>query len=255
MRTVGLDLAAQPVNTGVCVVDWANGQVVSVAANSTAGGDSELVDIMCAPGVTKVGIDAPLGWPDDFVAAMVAHHSGQPWPDTGDAGDHRRRLRLRLTDTTVAASTGRTPMSVSADRIAVAAMRGALLQHLIVERTGDPSTVDRSGTSGLVAEVYPAAALAVWGMDPTGYKGAGDTARDRRHLLLDALISRTGLAVDATQRAAMIGSDHLLDAFICAVVAAAVVDGSTTQPTGDERARACREGWIHVPDPTRADPT
>lgn len=250
MRTVGIDLAAQPVNTGMCVVDWSARVVAAVAANSTAGGDSELVDIMCEPGVAKVGIDAPFGWPDDFVEAIVAHHAGQHWPHTVDAADHRRRLRLRLTDTVVAASTGRTPMSVSADRIAVAAMRCALLQQLVVERTGDPTTVDRSGTSGLVAEVYPAAALAVWGMDPTGYKGAGSIAHHRRDVIVDALVDRTGLGVDPTQRAAMTDSDHLLDAFICAVVAAAVADGATAGPTGSDHARARREGWIHVPSPT-----
>lgn len=250
MRTVGIDLAAQPANTGVCVVDWTRGDVELVAANSTAGGDLELVDVMCAPGVAKVGIDTPLGWPDDFVDAVVAHHSGNRWPDTTDAGDHRRRLRLRLTDTVVAASTGRTPMSVSADRIAVAAMRGALLQHLVVEHTGDPSTVDRSGITGLMAEVYPAAALAVWGMDPTGYKGNATTAVDRRHLLLAGLLSRTGLTADAAHCAAMTDSDHLLDAFICAVVAAAVADGATDPPLDDVQARARREGWIHVPAQT-----
>lgn len=270
MRTVGIDLAAQPVNTGVCVVDWSDGCVESVAPNSTAGGDDELVDVMCATGVDKVGIDTPLGWPDDFVEAVVAHHSGARWPTIDDSADHRRRLRLRLTDTVVAATTGRTPMSVSADRIAVAAMRGALVQQLLVDRTGDPAVVDRSGVSGLVAEVYPAAALAVWSLDPTGYKGTPAVAHDRRSVLLAAILDRTGLTATADQCAAMTNSDHLLDAFICAVVAKAVFDGATAPPTPDDPndsaasdsaangsaanagdwSRARREGWIHVPSPT-----
>jgi predicted nuclease with RNAse H fold len=254
MRTVGIDLAAQPVNTGVCIVDWQDSLIELLSPNSVAGGDDELVDIMCAPGVSKVGIDAPVGWPDDFVEAIVAHHGGTRWPDTTDSAAHRRKLRLRLTDMVVATTTGRTPMSVSADRIAVAAMRCALLQHLVTERTGDPLSVDRSGTSGLVAEVYPAAALAVWGMDPTGYKGTGVTAQDRRRLLLDALGHRTQVTITNDQCDAMIGSDHLLDAFVCAVVAAGVVEGTTARPPDGDLNRVRREGWIHVPSSSTQHP-
>lgn len=253
VHTAGIDLAAQPANTGVCTIDWDDG-ALCVAANTVSGGDDELVDAVCDPRVALAGIDAPLGWPDDFVAAVVAHHGHHGWPDPGDGDAHRRRLRLRLTDTAVTAATGRHPMSVSADRIAVAAMRAARLQDLVVRRCGDAGAVDRSGSSGRVAEVYPAAALAVWGLDPTGYKGPSPSARQRRGAVLAAVARRAGLVVPAAVADAVTGSDHLLDAVLCAVVARAVVDGATAPAPAADIERARREGWIHVPDPRWVGP-
>lgn len=258
MQTVGIDLAAQPAGTGICVVDWVGGRVVTAKLNDPQLGDNELVAAISGPGVVKCGIDAPLGWPDAFVDAVVSHHRGGPWPGLTEAVDdpdaHRRPLRLRTTDMAVATATGRHPMSVSADRIAVAAMRAAVIQHLVDDhrvssRTLSDAPVDRSGLSGPIAEVYPAAALAVWGMDPTGYKGATPTARSRRHDLVHATLGRFGLGSDADTVGAMVDTDHLFDALVCAVVAKAVTDGGTAQPTGSQMGAARREGWIHVPDP------
>jgi hypothetical protein len=52
----------------------------------------------------------------------------------------------------------------------------------------------------------------------------------------------------------MVASDHVLDAFVCALVARAVLDGATTPPSSDDWAVARREGWIHVPDPQWCGP-
>ena len=243
MRTVGIDLAAQPANTGWCVVDWDEGRLADVATNR--GGDDELVALTCGDDVGLVGIDTPLGWPDAFVEAVAAHHAGRCWPDDDDPDAHRRRLRLRRTDEIVGATTGRHPMSVSADRIAVAAMRGARLQQCVVDVLG-ADAVDRSGCSGRVAETYPAAALAVWGLPASGYKGTGGA--EARAGLVDALVVRSGLRVDDAQCAAMVGSDHLLDAWVCALVARAVLDDATDRPGPEDLSVARREGWIHGPD-------
>lgn len=244
MHTVGVDLAAQPANTGLCQIDWAAGAVVSVTGGVT---DDVIVDAICDPAVGRTGIDAPLGWPDAFVDAVAAHHRNAPWPGAGvDPDEDRRRLRLRHTDVVVATSTGRQPMSVSADRIAVAAMRAALLQHLVRGRIGDVA-VDRSGTSGVVAEVYPAGALTVWGLPASGYKGAGAT--EQRRGILGGLLERFPLDVGGEHADRMVASDHLLDAFICALVTRAITDGATNTPSPDELALAQREGWIHLPRP------
>lgn len=244
MHTVGVDLAAQPANTGLCRIDWASGAVVSVGGGV---GDDAIVDEICDPSVGRTGIDAPLGWPDAFVDAVVAHHGNAPWPGAGvDPDEDRRRLRLRHTDVVVASTTGRQPMSVSADRIAVAAMRAALIQHLVRQRIGD-AAVDRSGRSGAVAEVYPAGALTGWGLTASGYKGAGATQQRRN--ILDGLLERFTLDVGGGHADRMVASDHLLDAFICALVARAIIDGATNAPSPDDVALAGREGWIHLPRP------
>jgi predicted RNase H-like nuclease len=52
------------------------------------------------------------------------------------------------------------------------------------------------------------------------------------------------LAVDA---AALRRRDHDLDALICALVGRAAATGRTRRPAEDQRDRARREGWIHVP--------
>jgi hypothetical protein len=246
MLTAGIDLAAQPVNTGICLVDWGAGAVAHVAVNDPAAGDLELVGMATGPGVARTGIDAPFGWPDDFVAAVRAHHDGEGWPDPAD-GDAARRLRLRLrrTDIAVAEATGRWPMSVSADRIAVAAMRCGRLQHLVAGATGS-AAVDRTGMTGLLAETYPAASLAAWGLVPTGYKGTSADAVARRSASLETVFARTRLVADEHAVSSLRASDHLFDALLCAVIARAIVDGATVGPPPGDLEAARREGWIHV---------
>ena len=86
MRTLGIDLAAQPKNTAVCEIDWSSGRV-EIEERSLE--DDDLVADLAAD---KTGIDAPLGWPDTFVTAISAHHASKPWPAAppGSAGDPRR---------------------------------------------------------------------------------------------------------------------------------------------------------------------
>jgi len=91
-------------------------------------------------GVDKVGVDAPFGWPGAFVEAVVAHHAGSPWPSFDLTA-----LCYRATDRFVHDETGRRPLSVSSDRIAVTAMRAAGLLSKLAER-GNQWT-ERAGKS------------------------------------------------------------------------------------------------------------
>jgi hypothetical protein len=113
------------------------------------------------PSVTKVGIDAPFGWPVEFVDAVHDYTTTGRWPDADS-----NRLLLRETDMHVKLITGQQPLSVTTDRIAYCAMRCARLLACFSE-TGE---ADRSG-AGRFVEVYPAAALRQWGLDPRRYKG------------------------------------------------------------------------------------
>ena len=91
----------------------------------------------------KLGLDCPLGWPDDFLRFLQAHQAGRAVAPQEVAGrDWRRRLAYRATDRVVREVTGLTPLSVAADRIGLTAMRAAgLLARLADE--GRP--VDRAG--------------------------------------------------------------------------------------------------------------
>lgn len=237
MRTLGIDLSANTTKTGACEIDWHVGTVQLIQRPVT---DDQLVAAIGAAAMT--GIDIPLGWPDGFVTAVVAHHHGRPWPSAAIAPPaDREPLRFRLTDL-VTRDRGAQPLSVSTDRIGVAAMRGARLQHLLAERG---FSIDRSGTTGSIAEVYPAAALRHWGLTSSGYKGGSNAAICR--VLAADLAARCGRITRAVTACLEGCDDDALDAVVCAVVAKAVLLGVTERPTPDQMEAAKREGWIHVP--------
>jgi len=237
MRTLGVDLSAEPSRTAVCSIDWSSGEVT---LHERGLSDAALVELILSS--DRVGIDAPLGWPDAFIDALDAHQpAGGVWPGRDlEPVEYRRVLRFRLTDAMVTRA-GSKPLSVSSDRIGVTAMRCARLQALLA--VGEP--VDRSGTTGRLAEVYPAAALRAWDLPSAGYK-----RKDGRAALADLaqrLVGMCSVVVSHGVRAQVAADDDDFDALICALVARAVAIGHTTRPRADELEQAQREGWIHVP--------
>jgi predicted nuclease with RNAse H fold len=235
--TVGVDLAAEPRKTAACCIDWATGGTELFPSGVT---DSLIVEL--AGPATVVGLDVPLGWPQEFVRVIAAHEAGAPWaaaPAGTIAG--RERLRFRTTDLHLRRR-GHRPLSVSTELIGVVALRGAHLQHLM---TLAGMTVDRSGVSGRVVEVYPAAALRAWGLPSSGYKGLPNTAA--RLELVERLLAECGDLRPAVDVQVLGASDHALDAFLCAVISAAARSG-LTEPPGEADVLAARmEGWIHLP--------
>jgi predicted nuclease with RNAse H fold len=241
VKTLGIDLAAQPVNTSTCLIGW-SGELPAVADLRSVVGDDELLDAISF--ADKVGIDAPFGWPDAFVDAVTAHRNRAGWPGSGEDQDvYRFHLSFRATDRRLIEGGARRPLSVSTDLIGVVAMRCAYLLDRLAARA---EPVDRAG-SGKVIEAYPAPALTTWGISATGYKSRVGAAR------LPELLSRLeqglgGIEMSAEQREA-IGSDHnCFDALVCSLVARAAALGLTQPPEpGEEADRATREGWIHLP--------
>jgi predicted nuclease with RNAse H fold len=245
--TVGVDLAAEPANTAVVRIRWAAG-AAEVQALTVGADDAMLVDLITA--ADKAGIDCPLGWPQRFVEFVGQHQAGVFVAPVDIAGkDWRRRLALRETDLATRAVTGLIPMSVAADRIGLAAMRCAgLLARLAA--AGQP--VDRAG-SGVVVEVYPAAALKHWGLPYRRYKGTANAAV--RHQLVDLLAAqapslRLGEFNQACRR-----SDHALDAVIAGLNARAAALRRATGPPAEHAAAAQTEGWIALPTTELADLT
>lgn len=259
MITGGVDMAADPKRTALCSIDWVTGEI----RLSDGPVDDDAI-VALAHRAVMSGWDVPLGWPDAFVAAISEHHGGPPLagPDASPTGqpdlrrpdhghrvperfpagpDARRFLRYRLTDRRFAEN-GRWPLSVSTDLIGVPALRAAALQQRL---SGGDLLVDRSGTSGVIAETYPAGTLAAWGWPSRGYKGAA--GRGIRADLVDRLVaSLTSLVFTEGVQQAMVASDDRLDAFVCALVARAVSHGRGTPPPTDDLPVARREGWIHI---------
>jgi predicted nuclease with RNAse H fold len=240
--TVGIDLAARPERSRVCEITWSGAPQVRLLDDCRTNERLRaLVQNAADEGVSKIGIDCPLGWPQDFVAAVSRYHGRAGWPTPAAA--HERSLEYRLTDYVVKQRVeGAWPLSVSADRLGVVAFRCA---EII---SGMPS-VDRTGCSGPVAEVYPAAALRQWGLvDKQSVKEHGSYKRSRAALL--ALFSRlaTALPLDYSKVADACQTNHdAFDALVCAVIARAVERGMTEAPAEHQRAAAEVEGWIHLP--------
>lgn len=253
--TLGLDLASQPENTGLCVIEWAPGHAHVLALwrgtddDSTRLHDKLIVAAMrglwgCLPMPSKVAIDAPLGWPVDFVRAVSSFGA---WPVGIDAS--RKRLERRATDYWVRDVASKLPLSVTTDRIAFAAMRAAgLLAHY--ESSFDEA-VDRSGMTGLVCETYPDPAIRRLGLWPRdagardSYKGG---ARDLRERILRRVSEGAPwLQLSLPQQRACIESDDCLDALVCALVARAAERRLTVGPPADVAEHAKSEGWIHLP--------
>lgn len=235
-ETIGIDLAAQPPGTAVATLRWSGGQA-SLRRVDVGVTDSAIIEALRA-GAQKVAIDCPLGWPTPFVELVLGHQQDELPGDLAQSEDWPRSYTNRATDLHVRAAVKMIPLSVAADRIGHTALRCAALLAQARLRGVD---VSRDG-SGDIAEVYPAAALKVWGLPFRRYKGtANATAREA---LVDGLVAAAPWLDLGPHEAVVKASDHALDSVVCALVARAVAIGGTAPP--DTRA-AAKEGWIHYP--------
>ena len=263
--TMGVDLAAKPANTAVCILRWGDGKPTVVLLARGKDQDSAPLDdnwiSTRAAGlrrdygeITKVGIDDPFGWPVPFLEAMEAYRRGPHWPRPMDEAPDE--LRLRETDRAVHKRSKRWPLSVTSDRIAIPAMRCAGLLTAIAGHI-DPAAVKRDG-SGLCCEVYPDPALREWvaatpaALGRASYKKKENS--ETRKKLLAALLTQLPLDDPDGRLATVADEDDYLDALLCALVARAAELGQTYLPKeGEQSDLADVEGWIHLPSRPLAD--
>jgi len=258
-QTLGIDLASQPKETGVCLIDWSDGAGEVVDLSHGELSDDALVDMMLDPQVAKVGIDAPFGWPVAFIDVITAYRDHGQWLDVNP-----NEIRFRATELRIYEETNQLPLSVAMDNLAWPAMRCARLLSRLVASTefqgrrdprGNPSVLDRSG-AGLAVEVYPMMALRRWGVVAPGtassqwsYKGDKPGRRDRRAEHLAVLRDRLAGTVEMSgdYEAACIDDDDDFEAFVSALVARAAEVGRTEPIPRGMKWLAAREGWIHLP--------
>ncbi|MGO1481009.1 MAG: DUF429 domain-containing protein [Brachybacterium sp.] len=235
---VGIDLAAQARSTGMAVLRD-DGDRVVVELAMIGAEDEDLLEVL--DGARKAGVDVPLGWPRSFVDLLAAHAAGTlPAPES-TGGAWRRGLAMRATDLVVHESTGLTPLSVATDRIAHPALRWAGIEARLREQGVDAS---RDG-SGLICEVYPAAALRLWDLPYRGYKGTKNAAA--RDALLTALDRALPWLDWNGHRALCAAQDDALDAVLAALLAREAHAGRAVAPPSRLRELARQEGWIWLP--------
>ena len=217
MKFLGVDLAARPANTSVCVLEWKSQP--RVEAIEMPASDERIVHLACDD-VSAIGIDSPFGWPDAFVA-FVSCDSRPPRPLDSTEADC---LKYRATDRWLRAQrfpfggNRIRPLSVAADKLGAVALRCVRLVEYLVAERGDRSSI---------YEVYPAATLAC------SYKSA--SAKTKRAASKAARTQILGRLIDhgldvATFGDALVDVDDNLDALLSAVTAALAFAGRTEPP-------------------------
>jgi hypothetical protein len=237
--TVGIDLASQPGRTAVCQIDWGGPKGVVLPPAADKLDDEQLLRLMCADEVSKVGIDAPFGWPAAFIDALVTYQATGRWLPLDSS-----ELRFRSTEFHVKAQTGQQPLSAITDRLIWPTMRCATL---LSQLPGPP--IDRSGADRVV-EVYPAAALRRWlGQEVSSYKGSGPAQCEKREEIVNALAHQTAAALDlsADFRQRCVDNDDVLDSLVCVLIARSAEKGAVDAMPPGSRWAAAREGWITLP--------
>jgi predicted nuclease with RNAse H fold len=228
MITLGIDLSSMPAGTAACSINWKKDQ--AIASPPVVGCSDDTLDALISE-ADVIGIDAPFGWPEEFVAA-VANWTADTW-----SPEVRDRLRFRVTDFVVSKRVGRPVLSVSTNQIALPAMRAMALlrRHQVTDRGGD----------GRFFEMYPAGSLFCWKLRCRGYKKRVDAgcAGLRKEILSELRMKLPWLDVPETYAE----SSDALDALVAALSARAAAQGLTAKPNPDQMATARREGWIHLP--------
>jgi predicted nuclease with RNAse H fold len=236
MITAGVDLSSQVAKTAACVIDWFDEHAKVVEL--TQGVDDDSISALIAK-VDKLGIDVPLGWPIAFAEAVFGYSADGSWP-TEYRHTENKNYRYRRTDLWVWNNLETSPpLSVSADRISLPAMRAAALLSHVSQSTA------RDG-SGVVVEVYPAAALRRWGLRSRQYKRKENSVA-RRELVARLLTETLWLSIESSDVDLCIDSDDAFDALVAALVARAAAIELVDPIPNEDLTSALREGWIAVP--------
>lgn len=238
----GIDLAADPSKTGAATLKTSRKgpMLIDVHLNTS---DLHIINHVLDADLT--GIDAPLGWPRSFRRFINDHASGELVGQFVGT-EERRELANRFTDLDVRRVAGVVPLPVAAERIAFPVMRWAGVEAQLRDELGSEA-VRRDGL-GRIAEVYPAAALKMWGLRHRGYKGESPAAQEARVEIVASLARELRLDWAGFEDAAIYNAD-CLDAVIAALVASEISAGHCLPPPKEHASLVAEEGWIWIPRP------
>jgi hypothetical protein len=249
----GLDWAAQPPGRAAAVLA-STGDALRLVAFAIGLSDAGAAKYCRDTSFAAVGVDIPFGWPREFTRFIAE------WRPGGGpiAAPESEAFRYRLTDRIVRDRLRKHPLSVSSDRISLAARSWVTLVH----REGLGAQIDcglspAPGAAPPIIEVYPGAALsAICGARPAirsdGYKKDPTV----RQTLLASLVAEFNLDLNGKETA-VIGAGARSDGFDALVAAlvtamyAGLVPGWTVYKPGPEIDPDLlrQEGWIFFPAP------
>lgn len=189
-----------------------------------------------------MGIDCPFGWPVPFLDFITEHDRGNVRARAGLPITWLRELVNRRTDLFIRDATGLIPLSVSADRIAHAAMRCAAL---LAELAAKGVPVDRTGQTGKVVEGVPGSLLVPVGLTHKGYKRAAKTAELSE--LVDALLAAAPWQELGKYEQLLPKKRRRVRRVVTSLTARSAVCNQTLAPTDQQAALSAREGWIALP--------
>lgn len=240
LTVAGLDMASSPKNRGICVIEALVRppcNVIHCGALVLGSGATDEDVLSLFSTVDVVGVDIPLAWPLAFLSLLCG--GAEPSLPLADRQlPSLESLRFRIADLYVKTITGRYPLSVSSDLVAVPALKMRLLLWRM-----EPEARKKA------LEVYPAASLARWGLPNRGYKGSrGASVREE---IAGAIVSATGhkLTLTTEQEASLVRDHNVLDSFVCALTALAQIYGLCDAPNeAGFHSVPPEEGWIWVPD-------
>lgn len=243
MLIAGLDLSAEPKGTALSVLEVSS---TRVKLQSLEIGLRDAQIVAASTGLEKLGIDCALGWPIEFIDFLQQQANPNTEAKKFEGSiELRRTLAYRETDRMVREVTKRWPLSVSTDRLGMAAIRCAGLLSAIAA-TG--ANVSRAG-EGLVVEVYPAASMRIWQLDSAGYRNDADV---RARLLRELCAAAPWLEVSGHETL-LTESHDAFDSLVAALATLAVVVGHASVPMPAQFERARVEGWVHLPTVSLAE--
>lgn len=243
MLIAGLDLSAEPKGTALSVLEVSS---TRVKLQSLEIGLRDAQIVAASTGFEKLGIDCALGWPIEFIDFLQQQANPNTEAKKFEGSiELRRTLAYRETDRMVREVTKRWPLSVSTDRLGMAAIRCAGLLSAIAA-TG--ANVSRAG-EGLVVEVYPAASMRIWQLDSAGYRNDADV---RARLLRELCAAAPWLEVSGHETL-LTESHDAFDSLVAALATLAVVVGHASVPMPAQFERARVEGWVHLPTVSLAE--
>ncbi len=244
---IGIDCATKPGDNGLARghFDGQKAVIEEITRRRTQKEMEELVAgwIKDSSKPVLLALDAPLGWPQKFGRALVAHQAGQRIHKDANA------IFRRVTDNCVQKNISKRPIDVGCNLIARTAVAALSFLKTLRKQTGDIPLAWKIKPLARCAaiEVYPAATLKSRGWLPLeSYKKNGEGQRVRENIMdkiKDIMEFRNGTETIVTK------DDHHLDAVLCVLAAADFVRGEVHKPedevhTPEDEEAVRKEGWI-----------